>query len=1525
MLYKKIAGSFFITCLVFLFFLPQQGYTQGASGCYTATYPEPIQIPLNELDNEVDIVLEDSTIYDVQFVVTAIETYQTDLSLNIDQLVPIDLNLDEYIDSIVGLSSQAGEIVTGVFAAPASDAATMDTLIIEWIDWNTVNSGTVTICDVQITRQEVQPIVDPLISSAPDTLLRDEPPVEICTIQHIAPGWEKFFPIGTEASFYADDTLVISGEVDGAKMEIQFTDPTSLPPTGLPISEEGEDISQWFYYPHMDTLYTGEGSEPFRDTIFVGSQIGVGAWPRYSENLALISLPYEAPPTIENVDTVLELEQQGALMMSLDCRPADEPNPTPAPVPDETPLPIETPTLDEARAPTPTPQPAIIGDKVWLDTNQNGTQDEGEPSLSNVTVQLWLANEDGTLDQIISTTTSDENGLYQFVNLDPNVHYVVEFIPTAEQTFTNAKSGTNDVDSDVYPDTGMTSLIMLAAGEESLTVDAGLVDPRGPDDPTEPVTSTAEITSTVAITTINSRIGDRVWKDVDRDGLQDENEPGIAGVSVQLWQADESGIQQTLLMTTTTDDSGNYLFIDIPADLEGAERYLLQFEASEDLAFTLPLVGDDPILDSDVSPDSGLTAAFALTTEEALLHIDAGLFHPFATLGDRVFEDLNGDGLQDEGELGLDGIQVILWADDDGDAVADTALDTTVTTNGGLYTFTQLSPKMSYMLGFTTPAGRVFAPADQGEDDTIDSDVIPETGFTQPIILDAGESVTAYDAGLLAIEAEAGTASIGDRIWIDLNGNKKQDPNEPGIPDIVLSLFDLDDNLVVTALTDGNGNYLFSNLVAGDYKILIHPDTLPEGLQATFDGDGLDTPNQIEVTLDADEFNDGQDFGYQLLPAEVSGFVFQDFDGSDGNTYRPDMDKPIVGVLLKMSGFDLFDNPFFRIEQTDFEGRYTFANLIPGTYTVTVDLSSVPVSLADENSVDPDGGNDDLMTLQLAAGENLSSQNFGYLPAHSSLGDRVWHDLDGDGIQIETEPGVAGILLNLWTDEDGDTLSDTQVASTTTDIAGIYRFTGLNPNKKYFVEAIVPTATLEIDGSPFTLQNAGDDDTQDSDIDLETGLIGPISLSPGQNNVRTDIGITNSVEITSIPTLIPTTQPIPEPDGPPKLVVNSYNASNDDEVVVLIEAFNVEQLATATISLKYDPTILEPTNCNKDPDGFFDLNQCNIRFAEDEIRFTIIALSDRSGDIPIAEIAFRVIGTDGALSPLTPTFDSASDDQGNPLEMEATPGEFYVFDKRPGDVNCDGVQNSIDALFIMQYDLRFREASDVCGIPARESRKLYEPACDINENGSCDAIDALLILQCNVGSSNIICPDIQRTFDEAETEAQGVTVTPPAEAEKSNTLPTLSEETRDENENNVVYIESARQGSENLIVSVVAEISDGLSTATLDINYDPALLQPIDCEYNLISFGFGLCNPNSEKDGISPDAVSFNVSSPASDVSGIIELATIEFEIVEAGLDMNSALNLQVKSAHNNIGDPVTLVVEERISTLQNFLPLIFK
>ena len=125
----------------------------------------------------------------------------------------------------------------------------------------------------------------------------------------------------------------------------------------------------------------------------------------------------------------------------------------------------------------------------------------------------------------------------------------------------------------------------------------------------EPTTAADEVaaayinpTIDAGITPLRYAVGDRVWLDLNSDGIQQPDEPaGSATVSL----LSDAG---NVVATTTTDATGHYQF----TNLRGG-RYRLQFAGlPAHRAFTLRTAGMDPALDSDPDPATGRTAVFTL-------------------------------------------------------------------------------------------------------------------------------------------------------------------------------------------------------------------------------------------------------------------------------------------------------------------------------------------------------------------------------------------------------------------------------------------------------------------------------------------------------------------------------------------------------------------------------------------------------------------------------------------------------------------------------------------------------------------------------------------------------------------------------------------------------------------------------------------------------------------------------------------------------------------------------------------------
>jgi hypothetical protein len=227
-----------------------------------------------------------------------------------------------------------------------------------------------------------------------------------------------------------------------------------------------------------------------------------------------------------------------------------------------------------------------------------------------------------------------------------------------------------------------------------------------------------------------SGLGDRLWHDLNANGIQDGDEPGISGATVNLYDG-----TNTLIDTTVTNGGGSYFFTNLePGD------YSVEFIKPAGYNFSPQDQGANDVIDSDADTTTGKTIATNLITGEVDTTWDAGLFQ-YASISDFVWIDLDGDGIQDAGETGLDGVTVNLFDSD------DILVATTASAADGLYIFENLLPG-DYYLGFVVPDGYDFSPQDQGSDNAVDSDASPLTGKTALTTLTSGENDVTWDVGL---------------------------------------------------------------------------------------------------------------------------------------------------------------------------------------------------------------------------------------------------------------------------------------------------------------------------------------------------------------------------------------------------------------------------------------------------------------------------------------------------------------------------------------------------------------------------------------------------------------------------------------------------------------------------------------------------------------------------------------------------------------------------------------------------------
>ncbi|MEM7530919.1 MAG: SdrD B-like domain-containing protein [Chloroflexota bacterium] len=463
---------------------------------------------------------------------------------------------------------------------------------------------------------------------------------------------------------------------------------------------------------------------------------------------------------------------------------------------------------------------AALGDYVWFDSNNNGTQEVGEPPIEGVRVNLYAA--DGTTPVLDNegnqrTTTTNEDGLYMFWGLTPSTTYVIRLDDANDHELTGAlsgltvtsadSSGDDATDSDAtlditdgYPEiTAMTG----AAGTETRTYDFGFIQPAS--------------------------VGNFVWDDLNEDGVQDAGEPGFAGITVNL--LDDTG---ATVDTLVTDSTGNYFFSNIVPGL-----YSIEFDPASlpiTRTFTAQGASGNTATDSDANA-AGVTTQFVLAAGETDIIWDAGLVPPPtdpAAITGRAWEDINDDGLDNNSEPGVPGIEVLL---------VDTSglpLATATTDDNGEYRFDNLTPGVTYQVVFNPDETQTVTSKQDvgaGANETIDSDASPTTGETPSVTPIANEAIMHIDVGIIS------KLSLGNLVWLDVNDNGLVDSDEAGIAGVTVWLLNSGSTRIFTTTTDSTGYYVFTALNPGTYSVEV---AVPNGLRSSTDIGTTATPNPTD-------------------------------------------------------------------------------------------------------------------------------------------------------------------------------------------------------------------------------------------------------------------------------------------------------------------------------------------------------------------------------------------------------------------------------------------------------------------------------------------------------------------------------------------------------------------------------------------------------------------------------------------------------------------------------------------------------
>ncbi|MEP6065164.1 MAG: SdrD B-like domain-containing protein, partial [Paracoccaceae bacterium] len=554
---------------------------------------------------------------------------------------------------------------------------------------------------------------------------------------------------------------------------------------------------------------------------------------------------------------------------------------------------------------------ASLAGVVFMDNNDNDVEDAGDMRLEGVEVTLLDGN-----GNVAGTATTDANGAYEFLGLDAG-DYTVQFPTDVNGKVLVGQDVGNDdtIDSDADQGSGLSQTVSLSIGQRIEDIDAGVEDP-----------GTAEIAG-------------RVFCDENDDSL-DNNEDGVAGVTVRLLNADGSDTG----LSTETGPDGSYEFTGLAAG-----DYIVDFDENDSDVGGKVLVDQDvdgnanDTDDSDASQADGQTGVITVGIGERSEDNDAGVEDPgTASVGDTVFFDNNSDGIFNAGDLGADGVEVKLFEDQDGDGTAETQISTQFTSNGGQYLFNNLNAG-TYAVMFGTLAGFGFTTEGLAAADAVndDSDASLLDGMTDEFILSIGEAERDVDAGLVALngdpepEPDAVTVCADDVASVMVLANDS-DPENDALSIVAIDGQAIDPN--GGQITTANGTIVtlvvdpFSGAVSlavnGEvaYAGLDIDETANEAISYTVDdGNGNTATTDLTVTFkgDANSYDSmiesfPENGTYQLISG-IEAQPFQDF-----------------GFALKVDG-----TGDVRFDGVIFENAYCLSFLDPAAVGTSFDNAPV--------------------------------------------------------------------------------------------------------------------------------------------------------------------------------------------------------------------------------------------------------------------------------------------------------------------------------------------------------------------------------------------------------------------------------------------------------------------------------------------------------------------------------------------------------------------------------------------------------
>lgn len=468
--------------------------------------------------------------------------------------------------------------------------------------------------------------------------------------------------------------------------------------------------------------------------------------------------------------------------------------------------------------------------------------------------------------------------------------------------------------------------------------------------------------------------------------------------------------------------------------------------------------------------DNLMVSSIDGTQDSELFPVEAGDMRyigvgalPLCTVSGAAWVDLNSNGVYEEDEPGLAGVEVSMIRQD-GQTVQ------TVTDADGAYTFSKLRYGR-YDLKAKLPTGKMFTiegPRNSRRS-VIHAESVSEASVK--VALDPGDALTDQLIGVVE------SATISGTCFLDADYNGVYDADEAGLEGVKLTLLRANGTKVAETNSAADGSFTFSGLRGGTYglKALLPDDGT---IYTRVDGGALgnrfvDQRGSREQKLEdltLEDFAELNIYVGAVRPGSVSGSVYFDDDFSGAKEASESAVNGLTVTLLSDAGAQMDQTV------TDANGAYNFTDVMPGAYRVAMTaLDGYAFTKLGEGNVivNTGSGTGRSEAFRVELGGKVTGMDVGLILPGVVEG-VVYADVNDNGTQDTDETGLLGAVVRLMEAETGEAFA------ATIDESGSFCFDAVMPGT-YFLRYELPghgvfcaDTGLENDGSvgetrPFAL------------------------------------------------------------------------------------------------------------------------------------------------------------------------------------------------------------------------------------------------------------------------------------------------------------------------------------------------------------------------------------------------------------------------------------------------------------------------